>query len=79
MSRNRVRTAAKVDTLKANSDAESGLVVLCALLMFASLVSMWSHWDEIAKSLGIYSAGFALGAVTSAALLVAVWVNSGDK
>ena len=49
MSRNRVRPAAKVDTLKANSDAESGLVVLCALLMFASLVSMWSHWDEIAE------------------------------
>ena len=79
MSRNRVRTAAKVDTLKANSDANLDSVVLCALLMFASLVSMWDHWDEIAKSLGIYSAGFALGAVASAALLVAVWVNSGDK
>ena len=78
MSRNRARSAAKVATLT-NSDAESGLVILCALLMFASLVSMWSHWDEIAESLGIYSAGFPLSAVTSAALLVAVWVNCGDE
>jgi hypothetical protein len=78
MSRNRARSAAKVATLT-NSDAESGLLILCALLMFASLVSMWSHWDEIAESLGIYSAGFPLSAVTSAALLVAVWVNSGDE
>jgi len=45
MSRNRARSAAKVATLT-NSDAESGLVILCALLMFASLVSMWSHWTR---------------------------------
>ena len=65
MSRNRARSAAKVATLT-NSDAESGLLILCALLMFASLVFMWSQWDEIAESLGKYSAGFALSAVTSA-------------
>ena len=79
MTRNRARSAVKVATLKTNSDAKSRLLIPCALLMFASLVFMWSQWDEIVESLGIYSASFALSAVTSAALLVAVWVNCGDE
>jgi len=66
MTRNRARSAVQVATLKTNSDAKSRLLILCALLMFASLVFMWSQWDEIAESLGKYSAGFALSAVTSA-------------
>ena len=66
MTRNRARSAVQVATLKTNSDAKSRLLILCALLMFASLVFMWSQWDEIAESLGKYSAGVALSAVTSA-------------
>ncbi len=54
MVRSRARYAAKVDTLKTNSDVESWLFISCTFLMLASLIPMWSHWDELFVSLGFY-------------------------
>ncbi|MGH6834642.1 MAG: hypothetical protein ACREC9_03640 [Methylocella sp.] len=57
----------------------SWLFISCTLLMLASVIRMWSHWREICASLGFYHAGGALAAVTGAALIVAWWLNTGNK
>ena len=71
MVRSRARYAAKVDTLKTNSDVESWLFISC--------IPMWSHWDELSVSLGFYPAACALAAVTGGALIVALWVNTENE
>jgi len=79
MVRSRARYAAKVDTLKTNSDVESWLFISCTFLMLASLIPMWSHWDELSVSLGFYPTACALAAVTGGALIVALWVNTENE
>ena len=78
MARARARSAIKVGTRNTHSDIVSWFFISFTFLMFAGVVPMWSHWDEIAASLGIYSAACVLMAVTVAALIVALWVNTGD-
>ena len=79
MVRSRARYAAKVDTLKTDSDVQSWLFISCTFLMLASLIPMWSHWDELSVSLGFYPAACALAAVTGVALIVALWVNTENE
>ena len=79
MARSRARSAVKVEPRKAQSDIASWLFISCAFLMLASLPPMWSHWDELAVSLGVFPATCALTVVTGAALIVALWVNTVDQ
>lgn len=78
MARSRARSAVKAGTRDTQSDIVSWLFMSCTFLMFAGVIPMWSHWDEIAASLGIYSSACVLMAVTVAALIVALWVNTGN-
>jgi hypothetical protein len=72
----RVRPRFKAGTLK---NLSSWLFVSCTLLLFASVIHMWSHWFEISASLGFYQAAGALVAVTGAALIVSWWLNTGNE
>ncbi|MFZ0494802.1 MAG: hypothetical protein WBE80_10880 [Methylocella sp.] len=72
----RVRPRFKAGTLK---NRLSWLFMSCTLLMFASVIRMWSHWFEISASLGFYRAAGALAAVTGAALIVSWWLNTGNE
>lgn len=78
MARARARFAIKVGPRNTQSDIVSWLFISFTFLMFAGVVPMWSHWDAITASLGIYSAACVLMAVTVAALIVVLWVNTGD-
>jgi hypothetical protein len=63
----RVRPRFKAGTLK---NLSFWLIISCTLLMFASVIRMWSHWFEISALLGFYQAAGALTAVTGAAVIV---------
>ena len=76
MVRSGARYAAKVDTLKTNSDVVTWLFISCTFLMLASLIPVRSHWDELSISLGFYPAACAVTVVTAAALIVALRVNT---
>ena len=74
--RSTVRPTVKVGTLK---EPLYWLFILCTLLMFASVIRMWSHWFEICASLGFYRAAGTLVAVTGAAFIVSWWLNTGNE
>jgi hypothetical protein len=78
MAQSGARSAVKVNILKTQDDAVSWLFMFCSLLMAAGLVHMWSHWIEISASLGFYPAACVLAATTGTALIVSLWVNTGN-
>lgn len=78
MRRIRSRSATKLAALKSNSSRISWLFVSCSVLMFASLIPMWSHWSELAEVLGFEQATGALASVTAATAVFAWWLNTGD-
>src|SRR5262249_4648964 len=72
------RAAIKAATLKSYDRLASFVFLVCTLLMLASVFRMWSHWFEIAAMLGFDRAAGVLVAITSAAVLVSWWVNTGN-
>ena len=73
------RSAVNAGTLKSHSNLVAWLFIFCTLLMLASVIRMWSHWFDISATLGFYQAAGILAAVTSAALIVSWWVNTGNE
>lgn len=73
------RAALKAETFKSHNKLVSWLFVFCTLVMLASVVRMWGHWSEISTMLGFDRAAVVLTAVTSAALIVTWWVNTGNE
>jgi hypothetical protein len=49
------------------------------VLTLASVIPMWSHWFELSASLGFYPATCVLTAITGAALIVSLWVNTDNE
>ena len=76
MARSWTRSVAKAEVLNSSSTSISWPFLLCTLLMLSDIASLWSHWAELADSLGIYPAAGAIGSVTGAAMILSWWLNT---
>ncbi|MGQ0444033.1 MAG: hypothetical protein ACT4O2_02630 [Beijerinckiaceae bacterium] len=73
-----ILTWLKVRVLKA-ANPLTLLFISGTLLMLASVIRMWSHWPEISASLGFHQAAGVLTVVTTAAFILAWWLNTDNR
>ena len=72
------RSAVKMEALNTRSNLVSWLFISCTLTL-ASVIPVWNHWVELSVSLGFYPAACVLTAITGAALIVSLWVNTDNE